>query len=326
MIPNNVLTAWRQSSPWRTDLQVEQDLVLHVLAIEIANHELVADHLIWRGGTCLHKLHLGRARRYSEDLDYVLISGVDHGDVKFALSEVAEHVGLEVDHYDVTDENVKVWASAEATAGTERVSVMFEVNCNDIAPLLDLRRIPLGVDNRWWSNRAEVLTFDPCELGGTKFRALAQRRKGRDLSDLWMARRELGLEDPVLAAAAVHYLHHEDIDPGEFRVRLADHGQDPDFVRDLDVLAAEPYEGFDPATELHRLILWSDVHLDPLYDERRNPKAVRRDQQQREKDGWREGTLPCPVYLDVDGNLSRCGSWVNENEPCPDHPGVPTSP
>jgi predicted nucleotidyltransferase component of viral defense system len=39
----------------------------------------------------------------------------------------------------------------------------------------------------WWSGKAEVTTFTLDELLGTKLRALYQRRKGRDLFDLWYA-------------------------------------------------------------------------------------------------------------------------------------------
>lgn len=79
MIPRPVLAAWRQIAPWRDDRQVAQDLILSVLAIRVANHALLGEHLVWRGGTCLHKLHLDRPRRYSEDLDYVLIGQARHG-------------------------------------------------------------------------------------------------------------------------------------------------------------------------------------------------------------------------------------------------------
>jgi len=235
-------------------------------------------------------------------------------------------VGLTVDHFDVADTDVKLWASAEATLGISPVTVKFEVNCSDADPLLPLHRLTMGLETRWWSNSAEVLTFDPCELVGTKFRALAQRRKGRDLSDLWLARTDLTLNDTTLAAAADHYLAHEGITPAQLRVRLAEHERDPDFLRDLDVLTAVPYEGFDAITETRRLILWADIHLDHLWDRRRNPTAVRRDQRGRERGGWRDDALQCPVYARRDGNLTRCDSWVVPGRPCPEHPDAPVNP
>lgn len=326
MIPRNVLAAWRHQSPWRTDRQVEQDLVLQALAIEVAQHDVLRNHLIWRGGTCLHKLHLDDARRYSEDLDYVLLPGVGHGEIKRALTQVAERIGLTAGRYEVSDSRVKLWAEAEATAVPGTVSVKFEVNCNDAPPLFELVRIPMELDTRWWSGAADVLTFDASELLGSKFRALAQRRKGRDLSDLWLARRELPITDTSLATAADHYLNHDQIAPSQLRARLAEHERDPEFTSDLDVLTARPYDGFDAVDAVRRLILWADMHLDPLHDARRNPNAVRRDRQQREKDGWQPGMQQCPVYLERGGNLTRCSNWVAVRGVCPDHTDAPTTP
>lgn len=40
------------------------------------------------------------------------------------------------------------------------------------------------MDSRWYTGKAEILTFEFDELLATKLRALYQRRKGRDLFDL----------------------------------------------------------------------------------------------------------------------------------------------
>jgi len=49
---------WRAQVPWVEADQVEQDLVLSRMIIEIANHPLLSKELVFRGGTCLHKIHL----------------------------------------------------------------------------------------------------------------------------------------------------------------------------------------------------------------------------------------------------------------------------
>ena len=69
MIPQAQITHWAAGAPWPTRQQVEQDLILSRLIVEIANHPLLGGELAFRGGTCLHKLHLPAALRYSEDLD-----------------------------------------------------------------------------------------------------------------------------------------------------------------------------------------------------------------------------------------------------------------
>ncbi|MDZ7734161.1 MAG: nucleotidyl transferase AbiEii/AbiGii toxin family protein [Acidimicrobiia bacterium] len=42
------------------------------LIVAIANHPLLGEELVFRDGTCLHKVVLPEPLRYSEDLDYVL--------------------------------------------------------------------------------------------------------------------------------------------------------------------------------------------------------------------------------------------------------------
>lgn len=88
MIPRPVLAAWRSRAPWRDDRQIAQDLLLSLLAIRVAGHPLLGEQLVWRGGTCLHKLHLDKARRYSEDLDYVLVGDAKRSEVRTDLEEI----------------------------------------------------------------------------------------------------------------------------------------------------------------------------------------------------------------------------------------------
>ena len=71
VIPRAFVVQWGRRVSWPTVEQVEQDLVLSRLIVEIAGHPYLGDELVFRGGTCLHKLHLRSPRRYSEDVDYV---------------------------------------------------------------------------------------------------------------------------------------------------------------------------------------------------------------------------------------------------------------
>lgn len=73
-LPAADIAAHRNLVPWTDTAQVEQDLLLRVLAIGIAGDPALGGGLVWRGGTCLHTLVLDRPRRYSEDLDYVQVA------------------------------------------------------------------------------------------------------------------------------------------------------------------------------------------------------------------------------------------------------------
>jgi predicted nucleotidyltransferase component of viral defense system len=60
-----------------------------------------------------------------------------------------------------------------------------EINSREHFTELGYVRVPLEIDSRWWQGSAEVTTFQLEEMLGTKLRALYQRKKGRDLFDLW---------------------------------------------------------------------------------------------------------------------------------------------
>lgn len=256
-----MLAAWRREHDWPTDLQVEQDLLLSQMAVLIAQHPALGNLLAWRGGTSLHKLHLSRPLRFSVDLDYVLVgkSG-STGWLLDALRIATADSPLEIASWDFRARSVRV-VFAGITAAGVKLRLKVEVNTTEVAPVFELIRIAHVVDTRWWSGSAEILTFEPAELVGTKFRALAERRKGRDLWDLWLARRELAIDDQRLAIAGAYYLKAAGVAPGEFRRRLLEHIYDEQFRSDLDSIIAGGMDGYDITEVGNELITWSEHYL-----------------------------------------------------------------
>lgn len=63
MIDRPALIAWRSRAPWRSPVQVEQDLLLSRLMIEIASDNVLGPELAMRGGTCLHGTSRSQAAR-----------------------------------------------------------------------------------------------------------------------------------------------------------------------------------------------------------------------------------------------------------------------
>lgn len=94
MIPDNSITEWSAYAPWATRAQIEQDLLLSHLMIEISNNDYLGKDLIFRGGTCLHKLHLPAPYRYSEDLDYVRENTYGIKDTFTELARIASDIGF----------------------------------------------------------------------------------------------------------------------------------------------------------------------------------------------------------------------------------------
>lgn len=70
---------------------------------------------------------------------------------------------------------------------TIQIRLKVEINCYEHFNVLGLMQHPFEVENSWFSGKAELTTYNYNELLGTKLRALYQRKKGRDLFDLYTA-------------------------------------------------------------------------------------------------------------------------------------------
>ena len=93
MFPKVGIVRWRGVAPWADDDDVEQDLVITLALFDIFRDPLLKDALAFRGGTALHKLHLGPAARYSEDIDLVQRDAGPIGPARSRLRRVLEWIG-----------------------------------------------------------------------------------------------------------------------------------------------------------------------------------------------------------------------------------------
>lgn len=145
MITAADIAHWRTHVPWVSPEHVEQDLVLSRLIVEFANHPLLGADLVFRGGTCFHKLWLDRPWRYSEDLDYVRRHEGGIGDVLDAIREVATAVGFD----DVRTEigrHPKARLRSTYLSG-QRLQIKVEMNTFERSPALPTVTRRLAVDS-----------------------------------------------------------------------------------------------------------------------------------------------------------------------------------
>lgn len=75
-----------------------------------------------------------------------------------------------------------------------RLRPKFEINCREHFNLLGWHSFPFKVESEWFSGGYDITTYLLSELLGTKLRALYQRRKGRDLFDLFYADQHTDLD------------------------------------------------------------------------------------------------------------------------------------
>lgn len=244
MIDAASVTAWGVTHPWRTPEQLEQDLLLSRAICEIAADPYLGRELVFRGGTAFHKLHLGQPLRYSEDLDYVRSTAGGIGRLTGALQDLGRGLGFDVKSR-ISEQPKVYWTTTSHTGVPLRLKI--EVNTHERSPARPLATVPFAVESPWWSGSAEVSTFDAVEMSATKLRALYQRKKGRDLFDLWLALTRLELDPAEIVAAFPPYR------PAAYTARAAIANlegklADGTFRRDLDPLVAQWPTGYSTDT------------------------------------------------------------------------------
>lgn len=186
MIPQAYITEWSNQVPWRTNEQVEQDLVICRALVEIFSDPFLSERLAFRGGTALHKLYLQPQPRYSEDIDLVQINEEPFGPVIDRLREKLAFLGDPV-RKQKEHNNTLVFRFDSEFAPVQRLRLKVETNCREHFTVLGLIKLPFKVESTWFNGSCEITTYSLEELLGTKLRALYQRRKGRDLFDLHKA-------------------------------------------------------------------------------------------------------------------------------------------
>lgn len=248
MIPQAYITEWSHNVPWQTNEQVEQDLVICRALTEIFKDEFLANHLAFRGGTALHKLYLSPQPRYSEDIDLVQIKAEPIKETIDKIRDVLVFLGEPVVKQKANN-NTLVFRFESEIAPVMPLRLKVETNCREHFCVLGITKFPFSVESQWYSDSCEITTYPLEELLGTKLRALYQRRKGRDLFDLYTAltQKELNL-DQILAS----YREYMNFVVGnnaptqkEFLLNMEEKMKDNEFLGDTQLLLRNG-EAYDP--------------------------------------------------------------------------------
>src|SRR5437660_1294345 len=70
------------------DLEIAEREVVLTCALQLLHQTGRLEHLAFKGGTCIRKIHLGATGRFSMDLDFTACQQMDLEDVVLALLEV----------------------------------------------------------------------------------------------------------------------------------------------------------------------------------------------------------------------------------------------
>jgi len=133
-----------------------------------------------------------------------------------------------------------------------------EINCREHQFVFGTTKKSYAVDSPWFSGSAELTTFELEELLATKVRALYQRRKGRDLFDLWYADQHATIDWPRVMSAfrQIMEIDGTPVTDKQLLLNLEEKLNHPDFLIDIPNLL-RPEIQFDPQN-LNPDFLWSE--------------------------------------------------------------------
>ena len=209
MIPRAYIQAWSAKSPWPDLRQVEQDLIICRALCDLFSAPALRGRIAFRGGTAIHKLLFRQPLRYSDDIDLVQTRPEPIGATVDAIRKALAWLGRCSREQAGHSMHVVFKFTPEATQSALKLKV--EINTREQESLFGVRHYPFAVESDWYQGKAGIASFEPEELFGTKFRALLQRRKNRDLFDLGEGLKELALDADRLVASFEHYLSLEGV-------------------------------------------------------------------------------------------------------------------
>ncbi len=247
MIPRANITAWRARVPWPSNEQVEQDLVLSRALVVIFNREIVADQAVFRGGTALHKLFFGATARYSEDIDLVQRDAKPIGGLIDAIRDTLDPWLGSPKWKQGKGRFTLIYRFDTTFLPVSTLRLRIEINTREHFSVLGITRRSFTVDNPWFEGSSEVPVYHLDELLGTKMRALFQRKKGRDLYDMWFALQSGKVDGNRIVECFQRYMDHDaaTVSRAEFEANLAAKLKSDVFLEDIQLLIPRDVD-YDP--------------------------------------------------------------------------------
>lgn len=256
MIPQRYITEWKTQVPWPNDAQVEQDLVIARALVEIFSDDLLRNSLAFRGGTALHKLYLYPQARYSEDIDLVQINSEPINPILKQIRERLVFLGTKRTVKQHIHNNTIIYRFDTTALPVINMRLKIEINTREHFNVLGLKEIPYKIENSWFSGECMVTVYELEELLGTKLRALYQRRKGRDLFDLYWALTHQNVDIEKLIQCYKTYMKFSVDKPPtqkQFLLNMEEKMTDREFLEDIHIV-------LKPGVEYDNEKAWEEVN------------------------------------------------------------------
>jgi len=247
MINMPALLDWEREYPWKLKVQVEQDLIICRALCALYSDDYLSDHLAFRGGTMLNKLYLSPQPRYSEDIDLVQINAEPIKETIDKIRNVLSFLGKPVIKQKAHN-NTLIFRFESEIPPIIPMRLKVEINTREHFNVLVFTKHDFRVDNQWFTGRCKVTAYHLEELLGTKLRALYQRRKGRDLFDLWKSFSMQNLNTENIIRCYREYIGFVVDHPPtqkEYLLNMEQKIEDEEFLGDTEMLL-RPDEKYNP--------------------------------------------------------------------------------
>lgn len=195
-------TAAKEGVPQGT---IEKDYVLSVALNAVAESEL-SNQLVFKGGTAIKKVYFKEAR-FSEDLDFAVLSGLTEEGVLRKLNEALggkEIEGVRFGKFEEEKTSAGLKASVKFTGPLmHEQRIRFDFSFRENLARKPERRM-LTDPYKLGSHKILVLSLG--ELFAEKIHALGSRAAARDLYDVWfLLKRGVRLDTELLEKKFAYY-------------------------------------------------------------------------------------------------------------------------
>ena len=215
--------------------------------LQLFSDEFLRKRLAFRGGTALYKLFLRPPARYSEDIDLIQTNPEPIKNTLSAISKQLSFLGKPAVKQKANN-NTLIYRVESEIPPVRTLRLKIEINCREHFTVMGYKKIEHEITNTWSNGLCKINSFEVEEMLGTKLRALYQRKKGRDLFDLYYALTNLDTDIESIVKCYQEYMSFSVDKPPTRKQFLRNMEQkigEPDFQGDI-ISLLRPGVEYDP--------------------------------------------------------------------------------
>jgi len=164
---------------------------------------------------------------------------IKEGPIKPLLARIRERMkflGMKRSIKQNANNNTIVYRFESEIPPVVNLRLKIEINCREHFSVLGLKEVKHETNSTWFKGACTIISYELEELLGTKLRALYQRRKGRDLFDMYWAMSQLDVDSDKLLASYHEYIQFVVEKPPtqkQFLINIDEKMKDAEFLSDI---------------------------------------------------------------------------------------------